>query len=83
MAWRGAEEQVLVGPRPPTIRPPSARGQGVSGSILLGFAVMPRLSAPVSGAPAKDILNLKSFLKVCKTGHSPNARVLGLDMQPS
>lgn len=81
MAWRGGAGAGR--PQTPTIRPPSARGQGVSGSILLGFALMPRLSAPVSGAPAKDILNLKSFLKVRKTGYSPNTRVLGLEMPPS
>ncbi|KAJ0125063.1 hypothetical protein J7T55_006407 [Diaporthe amygdali] len=61
--------------RPKTSRLPSARGQGVFRLHHLGFAASPRLSAPVSGVPAKDILNLNP---TCRSARAALAQALGI-----
>lgn len=62
-------------PKTSNVQAPFGPGSGgLSGSILLGFAVSPRLSAPVSRAPAMDILNLNPS---CRSTRLATAQALG------
>ena len=56
---------MLVRPKTSNVRPrlPSARGQGA-----------PRLSAPVSWAPAKDMLNLNPSRRSARPDHNPGTQ---------